>query len=143
MRVQLTASALLMFVLLSGCGTSPSTTNRAASNVTSATTTNSSQSSGPVNPKIYLVTQTIYQGVTEALRKNQETSFDAPLETIADIGQNSAPGTPNSILYEDAATIVAMDYAINGEGGPTSQYRTLDKILKKTKADLDKYHPKS
>lgn len=140
MKRQVLLGSVLAVVLLSGCGTPTSASNQLKSSADTQTA-NATQVSASINPQVFLVTRTIYEGISKAISKNLTTAFDKQLQSITDLGQNSAQGTPNSILYEDAVTIVSMDDAINGEGGPTSQYDILQKSLSKTKADLDKYRP--
>ncbi|GEO26483.1 hypothetical protein AAC03nite_22680 [Alicyclobacillus acidoterrestris] len=102
---------------------------------------NTAQTAGSttLNPQVYATCKDIYTSVKTAVSQNKDTQFDDKLNKIEHIGQNSPQGTPNAVLYQDAATVVALDDAMNAEGAPARAAGDLSKALAKLKADLDKY----
>lgn len=141
MRYRPAATALLLAAVslaFAGCGTELSNSTTAES---TQTTNGSKTTSATVDRHLYTVCQNIYAGVKSSLDENKDINFDKTLNSIATVAQNSAPDSPNSVLYEDAETVVAMEDSINGEGAPTSVYTAIDTALKKMKAHLQKYQP--
>lgn len=141
MRIYSMGVAFLTIACVSGCGTVVS--NHTTTSGQPANQSVTLASGQTVDPTLYNTCVTIYHGVSDAIANNQETSYDKPLQSITNEGQNSAQGTPNSVLYEDAATVVSMEDAINGEGAPASAFQTIQKALDKFKADLKKYNPQA
>ncbi len=88
---------------------------------------------------MYSVCQQIYEGVSKSLNENTNVSFDKTLKSITAVAQSSPPNSPNSVLYEDAETVVTMDDAINGEGAPPSAYTKITAALNQLQAHLRRY----
>ncbi|MFB5189537.1 hypothetical protein [Alicyclobacillus fastidiosus] len=130
MKIQALLLCVVTALTLSGCG---KLNNLPAAN------TSESAGAATLNPKVYAVCNDIYTSVQTAVKENKDTQFDSKLKAIESIGQNSPQGTPNSILYEDAAMVISLDDAANAEGAPARASNDLAKALVKLKEDLSKY----
>ncbi|WAH38276.1 hypothetical protein [Alicyclobacillus dauci] len=139
MKIKMALVSLVMALVITGCGTQPSISSNSSDqiNATSAT----AQTNTTASTQVYSVAEDIYNKVKTAVGKNSEATFDSELSKITNVGQSSSPTSPNGVLYEDAATVVALDDGMNAEGSPAHAYDDLLKAMDKMKNDLAKYKP--